>query len=77
MWKPEHRLAAERGGLRYPSDLVLLQGRGRLGGAWLGSPVLGHWWPGLQYHDVYYIPAILGSLALIVVAVDVGTMMKK
>jgi transposase len=21
MWKPEHRLAAERGGLRYPSDL--------------------------------------------------------
>jgi hypothetical protein len=48
-----------------------------LGGAWLGSPVLGHWWPGLQYHDVYYIPAILGSLALIVVAVDVGMMMKK
>ena len=22
MWKPEHRLAAERGGLRYPSDLT-------------------------------------------------------
>ena len=22
MWKPEHRLAAGRGGLRYPSDLI-------------------------------------------------------
>jgi uncharacterized membrane protein YeaQ/YmgE (transglycosylase-associated protein family) len=46
-------------------------------GAWLGSPVIGHWFPGVQYQDVYYIPAILGSLTLIVVAVDVGTMMKK
>ena len=43
-------------------------------GAWLGSPGLGHWLPGLQYHDVYYIPAILGSLALLVVAVDVAKM---
>ena len=30
-------------------------------GAWLGSPVLGHWWAGCQYQDVYYVPAILGS----------------
>ena len=22
MWKPEHRLAADRRGLRYPSDLI-------------------------------------------------------
>ena len=22
MWKPEHRIAADRGGLRYPSDLT-------------------------------------------------------
>ena len=22
MWKPEHRLAADRSGLRYPSDLT-------------------------------------------------------
>jgi hypothetical protein len=22
MWKPEHRIAAERSGLRYPSDLT-------------------------------------------------------
>ncbi len=46
-------------------------------GAWLGSPVLGHWFLGLQYNDVYYIPAILGSLASLVVAVDIGMMMKK
>jgi hypothetical protein len=25
MWKPEHRLAADRSGLRYPSDLVPLE----------------------------------------------------
>jgi hypothetical protein len=24
MWKPEHRLAAQRSGLRYPSDLTEL-----------------------------------------------------
>ena len=40
-------------------------------GAWLGSPVLGYWFPGVQYEAVYIIPAILGSLAAIVIAVDV------
>ncbi len=39
-------------------------------GAWLGSPVLGHWWEGLNRGEVYYVPAILGSLALVVLAVD-------
>ena len=39
-------------------------------GAWLGSPVLGHWWEGLNLGEVYYVPAILGSLALLVIAVD-------
>jgi uncharacterized membrane protein YeaQ/YmgE (transglycosylase-associated protein family) len=39
-------------------------------GAWLGSPVLGYWWEGLNYGKVYYVPAILGSLALLVFAVD-------
>ncbi|MFI5400304.1 MAG: hypothetical protein ACHQZQ_04530 [SAR324 cluster bacterium] len=38
-------------------------------GAWLGSPVLGNWWPGLNYGNVYYIPAILGSLALLIYAI--------
>jgi uncharacterized membrane protein YeaQ/YmgE (transglycosylase-associated protein family) len=39
-------------------------------GAWLGSPVFGHWFPGLNYQQVYYIPAIVGSLALLVLAID-------
>ena len=46
-------------------------------GAWLGSPIFGHWpsrIPSLHYEDVWYIPAILGALALIIVAVDVATM---
>ncbi len=40
-------------------------------GAWLGSPVLGHWFSGVQYNEVYIIPAILGSLTALVLAVDV------
>jgi uncharacterized membrane protein YeaQ/YmgE (transglycosylase-associated protein family) len=47
-------------------------------GAWLGSPVFGYWphkIPILHYEDVWFIPAILGALALIIVAVDVATMM--
>ena len=39
-------------------------------GAWLGSPVFGHWFGGLKYQDVYIIPAILGSLAILVLLVD-------
>ena len=39
-------------------------------GAWLGSPVFGHWWEGINYQDIYIIPAILGSLALLIIAVD-------
>ena len=39
-------------------------------GAWLGSPVFGHWWQGLNYNQVYIVPAILGSLATVVFAVD-------
>jgi len=39
-------------------------------GGWLGSPVFGYWWPGLNYQQVYIVPAILGSLAALVFAVD-------
>jgi uncharacterized membrane protein YeaQ/YmgE (transglycosylase-associated protein family) len=45
-------------------------------GAWLGSPVFGYWpprIPNLHYDDVWFIPAILGALALVIVAVDVAT----
>jgi uncharacterized membrane protein YeaQ/YmgE (transglycosylase-associated protein family) len=41
-------------------------------GAWLGSPVLGHWFDGVAYGNVYYIPAILGAIALTVLAVDMA-----
>ncbi len=39
-------------------------------GAWLGSPVFGYWFEGVNYEQIYIIPAILGSLAVIVLAVD-------
>jgi hypothetical protein len=40
-------------------------------GGWLGSPVLGHWGGSVNTDQVFIIPAILGSLALITLAVDV------
>ena len=33
-----------------------------------------HRFPILQHGDIWYIPAILGALALLVVAIDVATM---
>ena len=39
-------------------------------GAWLGSPVFGYWFGGLVYEKIYIIPAILGSLALLIIIVD-------
>jgi uncharacterized membrane protein YeaQ/YmgE (transglycosylase-associated protein family) len=43
-------------------------------GAWLGSPVFGHW--AFNYEEVYIIPAILGSFALLVLMVDLVKTMK-
>ena len=46
-------------------------------GAWLGSPVFGYWphrIPSLHYGNIWLIPAILGALAAIIVAVDVASM---
>ena len=39
-------------------------------GAWLGSPVFGCWFEGINYEGVYIIPAILGSFALLILMVD-------
>lgn len=39
-------------------------------GAWLGSPVFGHWFPEVKYQEVYIIPAILGAAALLVIVID-------
>jgi uncharacterized membrane protein YeaQ/YmgE (transglycosylase-associated protein family) len=38
-------------------------------GAWLGSPVFGHWPANLSFADVYPIPALLGSLSSVFSAV--------
>jgi uncharacterized membrane protein YeaQ/YmgE (transglycosylase-associated protein family) len=40
-------------------------------GAWLGSPVFGYWWQGVNYEKVYIVPAILGSFAILIFAVDI------
>jgi uncharacterized membrane protein YeaQ/YmgE (transglycosylase-associated protein family) len=32
-------------------------------GAWLGSPVLGHWFEPVKLADIYLIPALLGAFA--------------
>jgi uncharacterized membrane protein YeaQ/YmgE (transglycosylase-associated protein family) len=39
-------------------------------GAWLGSPVFGYWWQGLNYKEVYIVPAILGAIVPIVFSVE-------
>jgi uncharacterized membrane protein YeaQ/YmgE (transglycosylase-associated protein family) len=44
-------------------------------GAWLGTPIFGRWLPGMNYMDVYYIPAAIGAFAALVVAVDLVTML--
>ena len=44
-------------------------------GAWLGSPVLGHW--SYKFQDVYVIPAILGSIAAVVLNVAVWKALEK
>ena len=33
-------------------------------GAWLGSPVFGHWFEQVKLGKIYIIPAILGAIAL-------------
>jgi uncharacterized membrane protein YeaQ/YmgE (transglycosylase-associated protein family) len=36
-------------------------------GAWLGSPVFGHWW--FRFENVYIVPAVLGSFTLVMLNV--------
>ncbi len=39
-------------------------------GAWLGSPILGHWWEGLNYQHVYIAPAVIGAFGILILAID-------
>jgi len=43
-------------------------------GAWLGTPVFGKWFPGLEVNGIYIIPAIIGAAAILLVAVDLMKM---
>lgn len=40
-------------------------------GAWLGTPVFGHWFEAVKYENIYIIPAILGSIALLIFTTDI------
>jgi uncharacterized membrane protein YeaQ/YmgE (transglycosylase-associated protein family) len=41
-------------------------------GAWLGSPVLGHWFERVKLSDIYLIPALLGAFAAAFVVTAFG-----
>ena|SRR5579862_7979224 len=46
-------------------------------GAWIGTPVLGAWPRGfayLRFESIYIIPAILGALGVLIVAIDLVRM---
>ena len=40
-------------------------------GGWLGSPILGHWFEGVNYGELYILPAIIGCAAIVVFSVDI------
>ncbi len=45
-------------------------------GAMLGSSFFGAWWPGVAYGDVFFVPAILGAFAILIVVVDLAKIRK-
>jgi uncharacterized membrane protein YeaQ/YmgE (transglycosylase-associated protein family) len=46
-------------------------------GAWLGSPVLGHWFERAKLANVYLIPALLGAFVGAFVVVAIGKALAK
>jgi len=46
-------------------------------GAWLGSPLIGHWFERVKIANVYLIPALLGAFAGAFVVVATGKAMAK
>ena len=41
-------------------------------GAWIGSPVLGHWFEPVKLVGVYLIPALLGAFAVVFALTAIG-----
>ena len=46
-------------------------------GAWLGSPIIGHWFERVNIANIYLIPALLGAFAGAFVAVATAKAMAK
>ncbi len=41
-------------------------------GAWWGTTVYGKWLENLNYQDIYFIPAVLGAISLVVFVVSLA-----
>ena len=41
-------------------------------GAWWGTTLYGKWLENLNYQDIYYIPAVLGAISLVVFVVSLA-----
>ena len=46
-------------------------------GAWLGSPVIGHWFERVKIANIYLIPALLGAFVEVFVWVAIAKAMAK
>ena len=46
-------------------------------GAWLGSPIIGHWFERVKIANIYLIPALLGAFVAAFVGVATGKAMAK
>jgi len=46
-------------------------------GAWLGSPVIGHWFESVKIANIYLIPALLGAFASAFIVTAVGKALAK
>jgi uncharacterized membrane protein YeaQ/YmgE (transglycosylase-associated protein family) len=41
-------------------------------GAWLGSPIIGHWFESVKIANIYLIPALVGAFAGVFIVTAVG-----
>jgi|SRR6516164_3836903 uncharacterized membrane protein YeaQ/YmgE (transglycosylase-associated protein family) len=46
-------------------------------GAWLGSPVIGHWFESVKIGNTYLIPALLGAFASVFIVAATGKALAK
>jgi len=46
-------------------------------GAWLGSPIIGHWFERFKIADIYLVPALLGAFAAAFFVAVTGKAMAK